>query len=561
MTSLELRKELNLTVKQFEKKLSLLGIVSKENYSDQEVILLKDFQNKNLSKSELREIPYTNKGWITLRNLYKDFGCSKNTFLSYLKKLNIQIYKPIHNLSFINTEDFYKLKLFFEENPNTIERKTQLCKQTSLEKYGVKNPAQTENSRKKISEKNKSNTESRLSKAKETNLKRYGIENPLLLWDSSLYWENISKEKREEINKKISCSKLKKFENKDKYYLCHLEKIFKKDRTGIARNIEKLDIIKKEGKYPYIDKKDLYKLSNYYSITEFAGTSFLEKELIGFIKSIYKGEVQTNNRNIIFPKELDIYIPEKRIAIEFNGLYWHDENHISNNSHFEKTQSCNKIGIDLIHIFEDDWILKKEIVKSVIASRIGIYQQKFMARKLKIQYLEKNKAKEFFDKNHLQGFAKADYYVALVDQDGDVKQCGAFNMKGFHDGNVELTRFASKLNNQIIGGFGKIIADFIKLKNINSITSYVNKSFFNGKGYLAVGFEIAGKIKPSYSYIYKGKRWHKSFFRKNKIKKMYSEGKLFYFNEKESEHTNMKKNNIYRIYDSGNLKVIFKKQY
>lgn len=560
MNGLELRKELNLTLKQFEQRLSLLGIVSKEEYSNQEIKLLKDFQNRNLTKSELREISYTSKGWITLRNLYKDFGCSKNTFLSYLKKLNIQIYKPIHNLSFINTEDFYKLKLFFEENPNTIERKTQLCRQTSLERYGVNNPAQIESSRKKISEKNKNNVESRLSKAKETNLKKYGIENPLLLWDSSLYWKNISKENREEINKKIARSKLKKFESNDKYYLCHLEKIFKKDRTGITRNIEKLEIIKKEGKYPYIEKKDLYKLSNYYTITELAGTSFLEKELLSFIESIYHGEVQTNNRTIISPKELDIYIPEKRMAIEFNGLYWHDENHISNNSHFEKTQSCDKIGIDLIHIFEDDWLLKKEIVKSIIASRLGIYQQKFMARKLKIQYLDKNKAKEFFDKNHLQGFAKADYYIALVDQNQDTKQCGAFTMRGFHDGNIELTRFATKLNTQVVGGFGKIIADFIKLKDVKSITSYINKSFFNGKGYLAVGFKIVGKIKPSYSYIYKGKRWHKSFFRKNKIKKMYSEGKLFYFDEKDSEHTNMKKNGIYRIYDSGNLKVVlFKK--
>lgn len=560
MNGLELRKELNLTLKQFEQRLSLLGIISKEEYSNQEIKLLKDFQNRNLTKSELREIPYTNKGWITLRNLYKDFSCSKNTFLSYLKKLNIQIYKPIHNLSFINTEDFYKLKLFFEENPNTIERKTQLCRQTSLERYGVNNPAQIESSRKKISEKNKNNVESRLSKAKETNLKKYGIENPLLLWDSSLYWKNISKENREEINKKIARSKLKKFESNDKYYLCHLEKIFKKDRTGITRNIEKLEIIKKEGKYPYIEKKDLYKLSNYYTITELAGTSFLEKELLSFIESIYHGEVQTNNRTIISPKELDIYIPEKRMAIEFNGLYWHDENHISNNSHFEKTQSCDKIGIDLIHIFEDDWLLKKEIIKSIIASRLGIYQQKFMARKLKIQYLDKNKAKEFFDKNHLQGFAKADYYIALVDQNQDIKQCGAFTMRGFHDGNIELTRFATKLNTQVVGGFGKIIADFIKLKDVKSITSYINKSFFNGKGYLAVGFKIVGKIKPSYSYIYKGKRWHKSFFRKNKIKKMYSEGKLFYFDEKDSEHTNMKKNGIYRIYDSGNLKVVlFKK--
>ena len=87
-----------------------------------------------------------------------------------------------------------------------------------------------------------------------------------------------------------------------------------------------------------------------------------------FIKTLCNDAVQ-RERNIISPYELDIYIPSKRIAVEYNGLAWHSEKFKGNGTktyHLMKTNLCKENGIKLIHFFEDEWLEKKEIVKSVL---------------------------------------------------------------------------------------------------------------------------------------------------------------------------------------------------
>ena len=306
----------------------------------------------------------------------------------------------------------------------------------------------------------------------------------------------------------------------------------------------------------YINSNDIYLLSDYFCKTEMSCTSYSEKELVDFVKSIYSDEIMENTKRIIPPKELDIYIPKMKIAIEYDGLHWHDENHVDRNYHLTKTNMCNEKGIDLIHVFEDDWLERKEIVKSMIASRLGVYKEKIFARKCQIKEIEKDQAKIFFDENHLQGFAYGDLYLGLMFND-ELIQCICINKKGWHDGNVELTRMATKLNIQVIGGFSKLmkhISDYIGYK---SITSYVYKAWFNGKGYIESGFKIVKENNPSYSYVVNGRRVHKSHFRKDKIKKMFERGELKFYDSDKTEHENMIENKIYRIYDCGTMKVIY----
>ena len=110
---------------------------------------------------------------------------------------------------------------------------------------------------------------------------------------------------------------------------------------------------------------------------------------------------------------------------------------------------------------------------------------------------------------------------------------------------------------QVAGGFSKLmkhISDYIEYK---SITSYVYKSWFNGKGYIESGFKIVKENNPSYSYVVNGRRVHKSHFRKNKIKKMFERGELKFYDSNKTEHENMIENKIYRIYDCGTMKVIY----
>ena len=439
------------------------------------------------------------------------------------------------------------------ENPSQSTIIKEKVKKTNLQRFGFEYATQNENIKEKTKQTNLKNlgveyptqNENVKSKVKQTNLEKYGVE-------CSLH--------NAEIQKKVISNYLKKLEyakSQNLYSVNDLAKIFNKDDTTIVIDLKRLNIeiikFEKDFRY-YIKQSDLPILEEYFSKTEMSGISYSEKEIVDFIKSICKDEIIENSKKIISPKELDIYIPSKKLAIEFDGLYWHDENHIEPKYHLQKTMACNKKGIDLIHVFEDDWVNKQKIVKSMIASRIGIYQQKIFARKCKIQEIDKETAKLFFNENHLQGFAKGNLYLSLK-FNNEIVQCICINKKGWHDENVELTRMATKLNTQVIGGFSRLMNHVSDYINYNSITSYVYKAWFNGKGYLKSGFKIIKENPPSYFYVINGKRIHKSYFRKDKIKKLYENKKLNYYDKSKSEHENMQKNKIYRIYDCGTLKL------
>jgi len=91
-----------------------------------------------------------------------------------------------------------------------------------------------------------------------------------------------------------------------------------------------------------------------------------EQDIADFISAFYNGECIRNSRSIISPLELDLYYPEKKIAIEFNGDYWHDENHKHTNYHYNKFKMCYDKGIILVSIFELEWHAKELFIKQYL---------------------------------------------------------------------------------------------------------------------------------------------------------------------------------------------------
>ena len=176
---LSLRKKYNLTEKQFETKCKLANLQSKYVYSLEEYKLFDNFVKLKLNKTEQKELVYTQVGYIPLRTILKDFGeqynFCYNTGLAILDYLNISIYKPLHQLSFLTNEQKQKLETFLKSFDNASDRKQFLTKETCIKKYGVDNYAKLDNYKDKISEINKQNTEQRMKKIKETNIKKYGV--------------------------------------------------------------------------------------------------------------------------------------------------------------------------------------------------------------------------------------------------------------------------------------------------------------------------------------------------------------------------------------------------
>ena len=287
------------------------------------------------------------------------------------------------------------------------------------------------------------------------------------------------------------------------------------------------------------------------------GKSEMENNLFKFIEKNYNNTIITNKKNIIKPYELDIYIPEFKLAFEFNGLWWHNELNKDKNYHLNKTENCEKLNIKLIQIWEDDWIYKQNIVKSMILNKLNINQIKIYARKCEIKEISDNNiVREFLNQNHIQGFVGSRIKIGLYYENNLVSLMTfgdrriAMGKKSTNIGEYELLRFCNKLNNIIVGGASKLFKYFINNYNPQEITTYADRSFSQGNLYSTLGFNFVSKTEPNYYYIIDGIRHHRFNFRKNKLIK---EG----YDPNKTEHDIMLERKIYRIYDSGNLKFIY----
>lgn len=275
-----------------------------------------------------------------------------------------------------------------------------------------------------------------------------------------------------------------------------------------------------------------------------------KKELLQFIKSVYSGKIIENTRKVISPKELDIYLPEKQLAFEFNGTYWHSEHvGLSKNYHQEKTKACHKAKIRLIHIFEHEWLFNRDKIKSLIRSALGIYSIRLYARKCQIKPIDADMYRQFLLTNHLQCAVNSSIRYGLFYQDELVSVIG-FGKSRFKKDEIELHRYCVKANYQIVGGFSKLIKYVCVNEHITKFVSYVDFSHFNGRGYKKAGFTLEYLTQPSYIYIKGSEIKSRMQCQKHKLSTFLSA----YYDDL-SESDNMRLNGWYKVYDCGNLKL------
>ena len=281
------------------------------------------------------------------------------------------------------------------------------------------------------------------------------------------------------------------------------------------------------------------------------GISHYEQEIEDFIKSIYCGTVERNTRKVINPKELDIYIPEKSLAIEYNGLYWHSQ--VDKNFHLQKTLLCEEKNIRLMHIFEDEWRDKKEIVKSMIASALGVYKQKIYARKCEVTKVPKPIALQFCKENHIHGASLQDYAFYGLTYKGNLAQVITIR-KNFAqrttDKEPELGRMCTLLNTQVVGGFSKLIKYALNDLNIKYIDSFVDRRLFNANGYLSSGWTITGESGSSYCYTDGTNRFNRQQYMKKSCLSKWPES-----DKNKTERQICAEHGLYPIFDCGNLKL------
>ena len=270
--------------------------------------------------------------------------------------------------------------------------------------------------------------------------------------------------------------------------------------------------------------------------------SIKENDIFEYIRTIYSGEMIASYRDGL---EIDIYLPELKIGFEFNGLYWHSDNFKEKSYHIDKTNYFKEKGIRIIHIWEDDWVFKQDIIRSQISNLLALNSYKIFARKCYIKEVGVKDTKQFLDNNHIQGHVNSSIKLGLYYQDELVSIMTFDSFEGrkkMEEGGYNLSRFCNKLGYNIIGGASKLLSHFIKKYNVKRIVSYADKDWSIGSLYYTLGFKNISENGPDYKYIVDKKRVHKSRYRKSKLKTNLTES------------SKMKELGINKIYDCGKIK-------
>jgi hypothetical protein len=457
------------------------------------------------------------------KNRKYNIGCCK----IHTQMINTRVKSSVESLKMTSESIFKRKETFLNrygvDNPMKLDEFKNSQQISVFKSFGVKSPILNQDIQNKI---------------KNTNIDKYGVDNPM----KSLVIKNRLKQTNLE-NFGVTCCFLHESIQLKKQKTCEerfgvkfpLQSDFFLDKVKQTK-IEKYGVA-----YPFQSTEIQQKIAK---INSENGKSKKERSIVDILEC----EFQTSNRTILDGKELDIYIPSKKIAIEFNGIYWHSErNGKHKDYHLNKTEACEKKGIQLIHIFENEYDDNYEIVKSIILAKIGFFDKRIFARNCIVKELTSKEKNEFLEENHLQGQEKSSIKLGLFYND-DLVSVMTFGISHYNKKyEWELYRFCNKLNYQIIGGASKLFAYFIRNYKPKSVITYVDRRYFNGNFYEKIGFTKIGKTKPSYFY-FKGstKLLSKIQFKKYKLKST-----LNFFDASLSEWENMQSHGYDRIWDCG----------
>jgi hypothetical protein len=423
---------------------------------------------------------------------------------TFQRKYNVDFY-PEHE-DFIKKQRKTKLEKYGNENYNNPKKMAK----TKLIKYGSQKYC---NHKKYI----------------ETCKEKYGVEN----FSKSNEYKDIIDKKFRNIYPDINIVKITKNKVKIKCNLCN--RIIEIEKHLLHGRVKYNQIICPECNPIGQSQKSSHEndLSN-----------FLNGLSIKYISS---------DRSLLNRQELDILIPDYKLAIEFDGLYWHNELFVPSDYHLKKTIRCQEKNVDLIHVFEDEWLFKKEIVESIIKNRLGKLDDNIFAEKCEIKEIDSNTCKDFLINNHIQGNVNSKIKIGLYYKN-DLVSVMTFSkgriVVGGKNNEWKLTRFCNKINVNVIGGASKLFNYFLKTYSPTKIISYSDIRLFNGSLYEKLGFKRKSQSKPNYWYVINNQRYHRFNFRKSILVK---EG----YDKNKTERDIMFNRKIYRIYDCGHIKWEF----
>ena len=286
-----------------------------------------------------------------------------------------------------------------------------------------------------------------------------------------------------------------------------------------------------------------------------SGPSKGEQELQEYVSELVPDTVY-NDKTLLAGKEIDILLPSHKIAIEYNGGYFHSELFKDKNYHLNKLKEVEKKGYRIIHIWESDWYLNPEIVKSNLKNILQLTETKIYARKAELKEISSQQANTFCNENHLQSSAVSKVRIGLFYNNELVsvmtfsslrKATGLSSKQGCY----ELLRFCNKKNTTVIGGASKMFSYFKKKYGPTYIISYANRDWSQGNLYQKLEMTYKGNTPPGYFYVKSKHKFSRFQFQKHKLVEQGADPTL-------TEYEIMLERGYYRIWDCGNLRFEWK---
>lgn len=446
-------------------------------------------------------------------------------------------------------------------DPQTLENRTKTC----MERFGVPNGGGSAQAIAKMNAHSMTKYGTMFPvQSKELEQRRKEIVREKFGGDSPFASKHVQDKAKETLTEKYGVDnilRLEEYRNRDKAKETCLERYG--SEYANQRNLKNLDDVHNR---PFVE--DLITQGwqacaehfGYTTETHSAVTRFLrdngytferscpELEVATYVESLGFGIIRSD-RTLCKPREIDIYIPSRKLAIEFDGVYWHssgsrDTDKEKSMYHLRKTEECEAQGIQLLHIFGNEWDdpQMKSIWKSVIASKLGVSTRKIPARKCVVEEIIPSIANKFCQENHLQGFARgASLNLGLYFGDELVMVATLGKSRYTKTDKLELLRLCSLKDTNVQGGASKL------LKGL-SYVSYANRRWSCGSVYEKNGLQKISVSTPGYYYVKSGKLEHRSGFMKHLLAE-----KLEKFDSSLTEVENCYRNGYRRIWDCGHI--------
>ncbi len=239
-------------------------------------------------------------------------------------------------------------------------------------------------------------------------------------------------------------------------------------------------------------------------------------------------------------KEIDIFIPELNVGFEYNGIYFHNDKFLKPTYHNDKFNECKELGIQIYNVWENEWLLKKHICKSVILDKIGKNNNQIInSENCEIKEIGIEDVKNFLNDNSMNDIDETINFALGLILDNVIVAIVSFQNL---NSDYKMIDLIQNINHNVLNYREKLLNYFVNNYKFDKLVKILNLSNENNEFYIKFGFEKSINFFIDYKWYLNGKLYP----RFKKIENKIIEDNLYI-------------NGGYKLYDCGNEIYTFKK--